>query len=115
MLSDAVASLPPKVYRQTGAGRAAVGEDQRLAALLKRPSPGSTSCDLFGTIMSNLQTHGNAYVGKYRTDGEITQLGCLPPSQVRLELRGNVISYFLSRVDGVFELGLSDVLHIKAM
>ncbi len=65
--------------------------------------------------MANLQTAGNCFVGKFRSDGEITQLGCLPPSQVRLELRGNVISYFLSRVDGVFELSLSDVLHIKAM
>ncbi len=116
VLSDAVASLPPNVYRQTPTGRVRVGDDQRLAALLKRPSPGSTSADLFGTVMAHLNTHGNAFVGKYRgADGEIVQLGCLYPSQVRVELRGNVITYILSRTDGVFELGLSDVLHIKAM
>lgn len=115
VLSDSVASLPPRIYRKTGAGRVPVGDDQRLAALLKSPAPGSTHADLFGTLMSHLQTHGNAYVGKYRSDGEIVSLGCLYPSEVRVELKGNVITYILTRQDGQFRLGLGDVLHIKAM
>ena len=115
VLSDSVASLPPRVYRKTTNGRVPVGDDQRLAALLKRPAPGSTHADLFGTVVAHLQTHGNAYVGKYRSDGEIVSLGRSPPSQVRVELAGNVITYILSRADGQFRLGLADVLHIKAM
>jgi HK97 family phage portal protein len=115
VLSDSVASLPPNVYRKTPAGRVPVGEDQRLVALLKRPSPGSTHADLFGTAMAHLQTHGNAFIGKYRSEGQIISLGCLPPDRVRIEIRGRTIVYILSRADGVFELGLPDLLHIKAM
>ena len=100
VLSDAVASLPPKVYRQTGAGRIPVGDDQRLAALLKRPSRP------IHVMRPVRHDHGEPADARQRVHrqiphrhGEITQLGCLPPSQVRLELRGNVITYFLSRVD----------------
>jgi HK97 family phage portal protein len=116
VLSDAVASLPPRIYRRTPTGRIPVGDDQRLAALLRMPSPGSTSADLFGCIMADLQTHGNAYVGKYRgADGEIVQLGCLDPSQMRLEVRGQTIAYLYSRLDRVQELTLRDLVHIRGM
>lgn len=77
------------------------------------PSPGATSADLFGCVMADLQTHGNAYVGKYRgPDGEVAQLGCLDPSQMRIEVRGQTIAYIYTRIDGVFELGLRDLVHV---
>lgn len=61
VLADSVASLPPRVYRRVPAGRVEAGEDQRLAQLLRRPSPGSTSADLFSTAMVHLLTNGNCF------------------------------------------------------
>jgi phage portal protein BeeE len=43
VLADSIATLPLKVYRSTDAGRVPAGDDQRLARLLRRPSPGSRS------------------------------------------------------------------------
>jgi phage portal protein BeeE len=93
VLADAVASLPAKVYRRQPTGRVLAGDDQRLAQLLRRPSPGSTSADLFSQIMVHLNTHGDAFVGKFRADGEIVQLALLHPDRVRVELRGQRILY----------------------
>ena len=64
VLTDAIASLPPHIYRKTPTGRVSVGDDQRLAALLRQPSPGSTSADLFGLITVYLNVYGNCYVGQ---------------------------------------------------
>src|SRR4051812_2513025 len=79
VLSDAVASLPVHVFRHTDAGRVAVGPDARLAQLLNRPSPGSTSADLFSQVMVHLNVHGDAFIGKFRSGGSIVQLGLLDP------------------------------------
>ena len=79
VLADSVASLPLKVYRRTSTGRVPAGGDSRAVQLLERPSPGSTSADLVSQTMVQLNTHGNAFWGKFRADGEIVQLGCLDP------------------------------------
>lgn len=55
--------------------------------LLERPSPGSTSADLISQVMVHLNVLGNAYLAKFRADGEIVQLGLLHPTQVEPELR----------------------------
>lgn len=117
VLADGVASLPPRVYRDTPGGRVPAGEDQRLVALLRRPSPGSTSADLFSTAMVHLLTNGNAFIGKYRAEGSIVQLACLDPQAVTVEQLGGRIVYRYSRPDGGFEeqLGPADVVHVKAM
>ena len=65
--------------------------------------------------MVHLNVHGNAYVGKFRSEGEIVQLGLLDPTQVRVELSGQRITYTLSRTEGVTTHGPEDVLHVKAM
>jgi HK97 family phage portal protein len=115
VLADSVASLPLKVYRRTATGRVPAGGDSRAVQLLERPSPGSTSADLISQVMVHLNVHGNAYLGKFRADGEIVQLGLLDPTQVRVELSGQRIVYTLSRREGVTEHGPEDILHIKAM
>jgi HK97 family phage portal protein len=112
VLADAVASLPPKVYRRTPAGRVPAGDDQRLVQLLRQPSPGSTSADLFSQIMLHLNVYGESFVGKYRAEGSIVQLALLHPDRMRVELRGQRIVYIL---DAGTELGVEDVLHVKAM
>ena len=94
-LSDTVATLPPKVSRRTPAGRMPAGDDQRLVQLLRRPSPGSTSADLFGQVMVHLNVYGDAFVGKFRSDGMIVQLALLHPDRMRVELRGQRVVYIL--------------------
>jgi HK97 family phage portal protein len=115
VLADGVASLPPQVYRRTSQGRVPAGEDQRLAQLLRRPSPGSTSADLFSTAMVGLLLDGNCFIGKFRSEGSIVQLACLDPQSVSIEQRGSRIVYTYSRAEGVSEHGPEDVLHVKAM
>lgn len=117
VLADAVASLPVRAYRRTEAGRVPAGADSRIVRLLERPSPGSTSADLFSQVMVHLNVCGNAYVGKFRGgDGEIVSLGLLPPDQVAVKLRGQTIVYEVALPDqDTTEFSLEDICHIKAM
>lgn len=111
VLADAVASLPPRIYRRTPTGRVPVGADQRLAALLQTPTPGSTSADLFGLVMVYLLIYGNCFIGKFRQDGEVVQLACIHPDRVPLP-KGSTLAY---RIDGDDSYGVGDVVHIRAM
>jgi HK97 family phage portal protein len=79
----------------------------------RRPAPGSTIADLLSLIMVHLNVHGEAFVGKYRSEGEIVQLGLIDPATVDVELRGRRIVYRL--LDTGTEHGPSDVLHVKGM
>jgi HK97 family phage portal protein len=115
VLADGVASLPPKVYRRTPQGRIPAGEDQRLVQLLRRPSPGATSADLFSDVMVSLLTDGNAFLGKFRSEGTLVQLGVLDPQTVEIEHRGGRVVYKLSRRSGLIDVGPEDVLHVRAM
>jgi HK97 family phage portal protein len=116
VLADTVASLPVRAYRDVGSGRVPVGPDARIMRLLNRPSPGSTSADLFSSIMVHLNVAGNAFIGKWRVNGEIVSLSLLPPDTVQVILRGQQIIYqlWLPNQDTTF-FGPEDVLHIKAM
>src|SRR5215212_225444 len=115
VLADSISSLPLHVYRKTDQGRQPAGENARAVQLLNRPSPGSTGVDLISQIMVHLNVHGDAFVGKYRSDGEIVQLWLIPPDSVQVELRGQRISYILDTVHGRTEHGPEDILHIKGM
>jgi phage portal protein BeeE len=117
VMADSVASLPWRVYRDTGNGRQAAGPDTRLVRLLQHPSPGSTSCDLFSSIMVHFNVTGNSFVGKFRDEsGEIVELGLLPPDVVQVIKRGETITYQVSlpNQETTFFTPV-DVLHIKAM
>jgi HK97 family phage portal protein len=115
VLADSISSLPLHVYRRTPQGRVQAGENARAVQLLNRPSPGSTGVDLISTAMVHLNVHGDAFIGKYRSDGEIVQLACIPPDSVGVELRGQRIVYTLDTVHGRTEHGPDDILHIKGM
>ncbi|MGH2974638.1 MAG: phage portal protein [Solirubrobacterales bacterium] len=115
VLADALASLPPRVYRETSGGRVPAGEDQRLVALMRRPEPGSTSADLLSTLIVHLIVHGDAFLAKYRSEGTITQLGLLDPQAVVVERKGDRVIYRLSRREGISHHGPSDIVHVKAM
>jgi HK97 family phage portal protein len=114
-LADSVSSLPLHVYRRTPSGRVPAGPDSRVVQLLQRPSPGSTIVDLISQIMVHLNIFGEAFVGKYRSDSEIVQLGLISPDSVQVELHGRTITYVLDTVHGRTEHGPEDILHIKGM
>ena len=95
-----VSTLPLHVYRRTPQGRLPAGENARAVQLLNRPAPGSTGVDLISQVMVHLNVYGEAFVGKYRADGEIVQLGLIPPETVQVELRGQRIVYTLTRRRG---------------
>src|SRR5215212_10368599 len=115
VLADSISSLPLHVYRKTDQGRQPAGENARAVQLLNRPSPGSTGVDLISQIMVHLNVHGDAFVGKYRADNEIVQLGLITPESIQVELRGRRIVYLLDTVKGRTEHGPEDILHIKGM
>lgn len=115
VLADSLASLPARVYRETRGARVPAGEDQRLVALLRRPEPGSSSADMFSTLMVHLLIHGDAFVAKYRSEGTITQLGLLDPQAIVVERKGAQVIYTLSRREGISRHGPEDILHVKAL
>ena len=115
VLADSISSLPLHVYRRTTAGRVPAGPSSRAVQLLNRPAPGSTGVDLVSQIVVHLNVHGDAFVGKYRSDGEIVQLGLIPPDSVQVELRGQRIVYVIDTIHGRTEHGPEDILHIKGM
>jgi len=115
VLADSVSSLPLHAYRRTAAGRVPAGENARAVQLLNRPAPGSTGVDLVSQIMVHLNLYGEAFVGKYRADSEIVQLGLITPESVQVELSGQRILYTLDTVDGRTEHGPEDILHVKGM
>lgn len=115
VLADSVSSLPLHAHRKTPQGRVPAGENARIVQLLQRPSPGSTGVDLISQVMVHLNVHGDAFIGKYRSDREIVQLACIPPDSIQVELRGQRIVYTLDTLHGRTEHGPEDILHIKGM
>ena len=112
VLADTISTLPLRVLRRTATGRLPAGDDARAVHLLARPSPGSTSVDLVSQLVTHLCVYGNGYLGKYRSEGSIVQLGMVHPDRVQVELRGQRVVYVL---DGRTEHGPEDVCHVKAM
>jgi HK97 family phage portal protein len=92
VLADAASSLPLHVYRRTAYGRERV-DSGKLVDLLDRPGPGTTQADLISSLMTHLAIYGNAFLAKYRSAGEITQLGLLHPERVRPELQNGQLRF----------------------
>lgn len=115
VLSDAAASVPLIAYRRTEQGRERLGGG-RLVELLQRPAPATTQANLIGQIVAHLNLHGNAYIGKFRSGSEITQLALLAPDRVTPEVRGGRPLYTLTGPEGQQTVhGPDDVVHVKAM
>jgi HK97 family phage portal protein len=114
-LADAAASLPLIPYRRLEDGNRERFSG-RLADLIARPAPATTSANLIGTTVAHLNLHGDAFLGKYRDDdGTVVQLGNLDPTGVEVEIREGRPLYTLMRPSGVSEHGVEDVLHIRAL
>ena len=66
--------------------------------------------------MVHLNVHGDAFVGKYRADGEIVQLGLHPARTAsRSSCAGSGSSTRSTPSTGRTEHGPEDILHIKGM
>ncbi len=114
-LADTAASLPLVAYRRTADG-GRERFDGRLADLLRRPAPATTTANLTGTLMAHLNLFGNAYLGKYRDErGTVVQLAPLHPATVTPKLVGGEPRYVRMLPDGVAEHGPGDILHIRAL
>jgi HK97 family phage portal protein len=115
VLADAASSLPLHVYRKSDAGRERVSSG-RLVDLLDRPGPATSQADLISSLMAHLAVFGNAYLAKFRQDGEIVQLGLLHPERIRPELEGGRLRFRYSPGTGPQQLLTeADVVHIKGL
>lgn len=113
-LSDAAASLPLIAYQRNGSARQRL--DGPISGLLARPSPGTTQANLIGQLVAHLQLHGNAYVGKFREGGQVTQLSLLDPARVTPRIVAGRPRYALQGTTGeTSDHGPEDVLHIHGM
>ena len=115
VLADSAASLPLHAYRELPDG-SRERFSGRIADLIAKPAPASTSANLIGTVVAHLNLYGNAFIGKYRSAaGIVEQLVPLDPASVTVELDGGVPIYTLMDLAGVQRLTTSDVLHIRAL
>jgi phage portal protein BeeE len=114
VLADAASSLPLHVYRRTETGRERVTSG-KLVELLDRPGLGMTQADLVSSLMGHLAIWGNGYIGKYREQGEVTQLGLLNPEQVRPEIENGQLRIRYSPAGPQRMLTEADVVFVKGL
>jgi HK97 family phage portal protein len=113
VLVESAASLPLHPYRRIDRGRERAGG--RVAALLERPGPGQTTSAFIAHAMTSLVLHGAATIGKFREDGEITQLGVIDPTQVRPKVVRGELVIEIHRPEGLIEVGTDDVVYVRGM
>jgi hypothetical protein len=103
VLADAASSLPLHVYRKTAAGPERVTSG-KLVDLLTFPGPGTTQADLVSSLMTHLAVYGNGFLAKFRSGGDIVQLGLIHPDQVRPELDAGRLRFRYSPSSGPQQL-----------
>jgi len=113
-LTSASLLCPLQVYRKQADGTRQQVTTGKLTDLLTRPAPAVTGEALTARLMQSLALHGEAMLGKYRTDGQITSLGVLDPLAVTVSLLAGQPRYRYSAPDGTqFEnLTTSDIVHV---
>jgi HK97 family phage portal protein len=115
VLADAASSLPIHVYRKGDGDRQQVTSG-KLVDLLDHPGPGTTQADLVSSLMGHLAIYGNGFIAKYRSGGDVVQLGLLAPERVRPELEGGRLRFRYSPGSGPQQmLTESDVVHVKGL
>jgi HK97 family phage portal protein len=114
-LADAAAICPLLVYRSGDNGRERV-ESGPAADLLRSPAPGVTQSTFVSSLLATLALWGEGFVGLYRAEGEIVQLGLLDPSRVEVEIRGGEPRYTWTDPNGQrHPLTRSDVVHVRGL
>ena len=117
-LADAASSIPLYAYRnQADGSRARAGDRTLIASLLARPAAGTTQAGLIGTLVAHLNLWGNAFIGKYRENGQITALSAISPDEMVMELDAGepVYTYTPHTGQPPQRLTRDDIIHIAGM
>lgn len=128
ILSEAVAKLPLKVYRETAEGGIKKATDHYLYPLLKsRPNPYMTASDMLRAVEAQRNLHGNAYiVPEFITSGpnrgRIRWLWPVDATQVEIWIddRGlfsarNRVWYVIRDGGQEYRLMPDEIIHLRAM
>lgn len=89
LLSEAVASLPGRVYQATPEGKDLALKHPYQKLLAKQPNPLMTSLQWIQTTVLHLCLYGNAFTVPEMVDGEAVALWPVLPIHVRLQRRAN--------------------------
>ncbi|HXH89705.1 MAG TPA: phage portal protein [Gaiellaceae bacterium] len=113
-IAEAAATLPLIAYRRLPTGRERL-PGGRLVSLLDRPAPAVTQSAFIGQLVASLAMRGNGFVGLYAgEEGQVEQLGVLPPDRVQVEIKGGMPLYTLTHDNGRQTThGTDDVLHVR--
>jgi HK97 family phage portal protein len=116
VLCDGATMAPLQVYRRNASGAREQVEDG-TAALLDAPAPGVMQAALVIQIVASLALAGEAFVGKYKLNGEVTSLRLLPADRMEVEIIGGEPRFRYHSGDGSVQenLTLDDVVHIRGI
>lgn len=128
ILSESVAKLPLKIYRDTGNGSEKVTNDYRYNLLKLRPNPYMSAYDFWRLMEIWVDTQGNAYAyidaaTSGRNAGKIAGLYPLKPDQMTVYVDDSGLISSQNRVWYVYRddmgkeypLNSDSVLHFKGM
>lgn len=117
VLSDAAASLPLVAYRRLPDGGRLRYDGSSVARLIREPSPGFTTANFVGQIVTHLNLWGNAYIGKYRdAEGLVIALRLLAPERMTVTFVDGEPRYTWSDERGrQLHLTGADVCHVRGM
>ncbi len=127
ILSEAVAKLPCKMYREGSKGTEKALDHHVYPRLKLRPNPYMTAYDMFKAVEAQKQLHGNAYIapeiiGSGPNRGKIRWLWPLDAARVEVWVddKGIISSqkqlWYIVRTNGEErKLGPDEIIHLKAM
>ena len=117
LISESIASMSPKLYKQTENGRVLAKDHPLYRLLTLEPSTDSTAFSLWANFVSSIALHGNGYIEIQRNSlNEVTGLWFLPPYAVQpTRLESGLIGYRVSQVAGPGQtrtLPATSVVHV---
>lgn len=118
IISDAIATLPLNVYRETENGREKFTKSALWDLLHTRPNDEDLHYSFMDTATAHLLLRGNCFVFIDRESGynpKIKGLYCLNPDYVEIKRDESGRIYYVYTVDGTtYKYGKDQVLHIVA-
>jgi HK97 family phage portal protein len=111
--SDAIGSLPLKVYERLGDSREPANDYEAYSLLHDRPNPEMPARLCWALVSTHMNAWGNAYVGKERKNGQVVALWPIRPDRVTVRrLAGGGKSFIVTQPGSdPVEYPASDVIH----
>lgn len=113
LISQAVASLPLVVYRQTDSGRVVVSDHWFAKLMQGKPNQYQTRYEFWEHQIANLALHGNFYAKKTVVGGQIRSLMPLNPLQVETKLDAGRVAHLYSQDGNVIAYAPESIWHAK--